>query len=147
MFAMLFPEKLADAAMAEVERMANDPVPRSERPARIAALEREIDERGGAHRRRGRAWRDRPSVGVGDAPGSARRQDRGAWLARGMTLRHDPRRLNSHVGAVPLGRWTAINSREPADWAPSGRGGCHASCLAAGNVRFCQHRICRRKGP
>ena len=44
MFAMLFPEKLADAAMAEVERMANDPVPRSERPARIAALEREIDE-------------------------------------------------------------------------------------------------------
>jgi hypothetical protein len=44
MFAMLFPEKLADAAMAEVERMANDPVPRSERPARIAALEREIEE-------------------------------------------------------------------------------------------------------
>jgi hypothetical protein len=44
MFAMLFPEKLADAAMAEAERMANDPVPRSERPARIAALEREIDE-------------------------------------------------------------------------------------------------------
>ena len=44
MFAMLFPEKLADAAMAEVERMANDPVPHSERPARIAALEREIDE-------------------------------------------------------------------------------------------------------
>jgi hypothetical protein len=44
MFAMLFPEKLADAAIAEVERMANDPVPSSERPARIAALEREIDE-------------------------------------------------------------------------------------------------------
>ena len=43
MFAMLFPEKLADAAMAQAERMANDPVPSSERPARIAALEREID--------------------------------------------------------------------------------------------------------
>jgi hypothetical protein len=26
--------------------------------------------------------------------------------------------LNLHAGAVPLGRWTAINSREPADRAP-----------------------------
>jgi hypothetical protein len=38
MFAMLFPEKLADAAMAQAEHMANDPVPR------ITALESEIDE-------------------------------------------------------------------------------------------------------
>lgn len=44
MFAVLFPEKLADAVMAEAERMANDPVPFAQRPARIATLEREIEE-------------------------------------------------------------------------------------------------------
>jgi hypothetical protein len=41
MFAVLFPDKLADTVMAEVGRMTNDPVPLAERPARIAALERE----------------------------------------------------------------------------------------------------------
>src|SRR4051812_25726768 len=41
MFAMLFPEKLADAAMAQAEHMANvDPIPFAQRPRRIAALER-----------------------------------------------------------------------------------------------------------
>jgi len=30
--------------MTEVERMANDPLPVAERPARIAALERELDD-------------------------------------------------------------------------------------------------------
>jgi hypothetical protein len=30
--------------MAEVERMANDPLPVAQRPPRIAALERELDE-------------------------------------------------------------------------------------------------------
>ena len=30
--------------MGEVERMANDPLPMAQRPARIAALERELDE-------------------------------------------------------------------------------------------------------
>jgi hypothetical protein len=30
--------------MTEVERMANDPVPVAQRPPRIAALERELDE-------------------------------------------------------------------------------------------------------
>jgi hypothetical protein len=44
MFAILFPEKRADAAMAEVKRMANDPIPVAQRPARSAALQREIDE-------------------------------------------------------------------------------------------------------
>src|SRR4051812_25691247 len=44
MFAILFPEKRADAAMAEVERMADDPILIAQRPARIATLEREIDE-------------------------------------------------------------------------------------------------------
>ena len=44
MFAMPFPENLADAAMAEAERMANDPMPGSKCPARIIALEREIEE-------------------------------------------------------------------------------------------------------
>jgi hypothetical protein len=82
MFAMLFPDKLADAAMAEAERVADDPIPVAQRPARIAALEREIDElspcRGGAHRGRDRPGRDRPSVGIGAAAGGARRQDCGA---------------------------------------------------------------------
>jgi hypothetical protein len=32
------------AAMREVERMANDPTPMAERPVRVAALERELDE-------------------------------------------------------------------------------------------------------
>ena len=41
MFAMLFPEKLADAAMAQAEHMTNvDPIPFAQRPRRIAALER-----------------------------------------------------------------------------------------------------------
>ena len=45
MFAILFPEKQrADAAMAEVKRMANDPIPVAQRSACIAALQREIDE-------------------------------------------------------------------------------------------------------
>jgi hypothetical protein len=30
--------------MGEVERMANDPLPVAERPPRVAALERELDE-------------------------------------------------------------------------------------------------------
>ena len=30
--------------MGEVERMANDPLPLAQRPARVAALERELDE-------------------------------------------------------------------------------------------------------
>jgi hypothetical protein len=36
MFALLFPKQLADAVMAQTERMANDPAPISERPTRIA---------------------------------------------------------------------------------------------------------------
>src|SRR6476620_634948 len=44
MFAILFPEKRADAALAEVKRMANDPIPVAQRPARSAAPQREIDE-------------------------------------------------------------------------------------------------------
>ena len=43
-------------------------------------------------------------------------------MVRARHERTNPRR-DSHAGAVPLGRWTAINSREPADRAPSGRGG------------------------
>jgi hypothetical protein len=30
------------------------------------------------------------------------------------TTRDNPRRLNLHAGAVPLRRWTASNSAEPA---------------------------------
>jgi hypothetical protein len=40
----LFPDRMLSLVMAEVERMANDPVPLAERPRRVAALERELDD-------------------------------------------------------------------------------------------------------
>jgi hypothetical protein len=40
----LFPDRMLSLVLTEVERMANDPVPLAQRPARIAALERELDE-------------------------------------------------------------------------------------------------------
>jgi hypothetical protein len=43
-FALLFPEKMQEVILAEVERVANDPLPIKERTARIAELKREIDE-------------------------------------------------------------------------------------------------------
>jgi hypothetical protein len=136
MFAMLFPEKLADAAMAQTERVANDPAPLSERPTRIAALEREIEDLSQIEEALIEAaiarGRDHLSVAVGAAAGSARRQDRGAQFAR--RLRLSPSRP-AYGWAVPLGRWTAINSREPADRAPSGRGG-HPTARSERRVMF-----------
>ena len=44
LLAALFPDRLIALAMSEVERQANDPLPVAERPARIAALERELAE-------------------------------------------------------------------------------------------------------
>ena len=44
LLAALFPDRMLSLVMAEVERMANDPLPVAERPRRIAALERELDE-------------------------------------------------------------------------------------------------------
>jgi hypothetical protein len=44
LLAALFPDRLSALAMREVERQANDPLPVAERPARIAAFERELDE-------------------------------------------------------------------------------------------------------
>jgi hypothetical protein len=139
MFAMLFPEKLADAAMAEVERMANDPVPHSKRPARIAALEREIDELSHVEEAlieaaiaRGEAVHRSPS-----APPQACSASGSRSVA---CAPHNPPPGRTHARAVPLGRWTAINSREPAGWTPSGRGRHPASCLATVSVRFRQHR-------
>jgi hypothetical protein len=44
MFALLFPERVQEVILAEVEAVANDPLPIKERHARIAELEREIDE-------------------------------------------------------------------------------------------------------
>jgi len=44
LMAVLFPDRMLSLVMAEVERMANDPLPVAQRPARIAALERELDE-------------------------------------------------------------------------------------------------------
>jgi hypothetical protein len=44
LLAALFPDRLLSLVMGEVERMANDPLPVTHRPPRIAALERELDE-------------------------------------------------------------------------------------------------------
>ena len=44
MIAALFPDRMLSLVMTEVERMANDPLPVAQRPPRIAALERELDE-------------------------------------------------------------------------------------------------------
>jgi hypothetical protein len=43
-FAMLFPERVQEVILAEVDAMANDPLPIKQRRARIAELKREIDE-------------------------------------------------------------------------------------------------------
>jgi hypothetical protein len=40
----LFPDRMLSLVMTEVERMANDPLPVAQRPPRIAALERELEE-------------------------------------------------------------------------------------------------------
>src|SRR5262245_37122504 len=44
LLAALFPDRMLSLVMAEVERRANDPLPVAQRPLRIAALERELDE-------------------------------------------------------------------------------------------------------
>jgi len=44
LLAALFPDRMLSLVMAEVERMADDPLPVAKRAPRIAALERELDE-------------------------------------------------------------------------------------------------------
>jgi hypothetical protein len=44
LLAALFPDRMLSLVMTEVERMANDPLPVAQRPPRIAALERELEE-------------------------------------------------------------------------------------------------------
>jgi hypothetical protein len=44
LIAALFPDRMLSLVMTEVERMANDPLPVAQRPPRIAALERELEE-------------------------------------------------------------------------------------------------------
>jgi hypothetical protein len=44
LIAALFPDRMLSLVMTEVERMANDPLPVAQRPLRIAALDRELDE-------------------------------------------------------------------------------------------------------
>src|SRR5262249_2340451 len=44
LLAALVPDRMFSLVMTEVERMANDPLPMAQRPARIAALGRELDE-------------------------------------------------------------------------------------------------------
>jgi hypothetical protein len=44
LLAVLFPDRMLSLVMAEVERMANDPLPVGQRAPRIAALERELDK-------------------------------------------------------------------------------------------------------
>jgi hypothetical protein len=44
LLAALFPDRMLSLVMTEVERMSNDPLPLAQRPARIAALTRELDD-------------------------------------------------------------------------------------------------------
>jgi hypothetical protein len=44
LLAALLPDRMLSLVMAEVERMANDPLPVAQRAPRIAALERELDK-------------------------------------------------------------------------------------------------------
>jgi hypothetical protein len=44
LIAALFPERMLSLVMTEVNRMANDPLPVAQRPPRIAALDRELEE-------------------------------------------------------------------------------------------------------
>jgi hypothetical protein len=44
MLALMFPERLEEVAMAEIERAANDPVPVDERERRVASVGVEIEE-------------------------------------------------------------------------------------------------------
>jgi hypothetical protein len=44
LLAALFPDRMLSLVMTEVERIANDPLPLAQRPGRVAALERELDE-------------------------------------------------------------------------------------------------------
>jgi hypothetical protein len=44
MMALLFPDAMTAALISEVERMANEPLPQSERKKRVAELEAEISE-------------------------------------------------------------------------------------------------------
>jgi hypothetical protein len=44
LLAALFPDRMLSLVMTEVNRMANDPLPVAQRPPRIAALERELEE-------------------------------------------------------------------------------------------------------
>jgi hypothetical protein len=44
LLAALFPDRMLALVMGEVECMANDPLPVAQRPARIAALERQLDQ-------------------------------------------------------------------------------------------------------
>jgi hypothetical protein len=44
LLAALFPDRMLSLVMTEVERMSNDPLPLAQRPPRIAALERDLEE-------------------------------------------------------------------------------------------------------
>ena len=86
LLAALFPDRMLSLVMAEVERMADDPLPVAKRAPRIAALERELDElhrvEEALGRRRRRDRSTRAPLAVGAACGGAGRQGRGEGLAR-----------------------------------------------------------------
>ena len=94
LLAALLPDRMLSLVMAEVERMANDPLPVAERAPRIAALER------GVGRRRDRGRSARPPLAVGTAISGSRRHGREEGLAR--------RLINEERGAHPPGLWAVI---------------------------------------
>lgn len=134
MLALICRERLVDAIRAEAICMADEPIPLVDRPARIAALEREIEElsrieEAEAAIARGERVSDRrqPSgqavlgVKVREAAWARCRDPhcrvditfRRRYLSSGLEIAPPFPPAHACRRAVPLGRWTEINSREP----------------------------------
>src|SRR5262245_23764553 len=98
--------------MAEVQHMANVPVPLAERPTRIAAVERDIEEMSLIEEAlmEAAAGCARPSLSVGAACGGARRQDRGTCHTRRVTL---TRRASISLNFASAGTANLIHAPSP----------------------------------
>jgi hypothetical protein len=104
LIAALFPDRMLSLVMTEVERMANDPLPVAQRPPRIAALERELDE---LHRVEealvAAAWPASPCTG------RSRRRPRRCW-ASGWRIRSRAPPEDA-AGRFPAGLAWAVTAR------------------------------------
>ena len=125
LLAALFPDRMLTLVMGEVEWMANDPLPVAQRPPRIAALERELDElrkcwspprswpaspsTARPRRRRRRCWASGWWIRSG-APRDQRRCGHRPQVAGGIGMTIVPRRMSAagrrrHPGAAEVVRF------------------------------------------